>query len=151
MTPRAFPLVLGACLIALLASAGGCSKSSTSQASSDSSSDSSTSSSGSSGSSSGSSSGPSRYVRDVRDYTEQFVLSGGDFESFRLQLGKIAEKHGVTNWEQDRDTFEGIGRGLKKARVSGGRLDELEKELTTGANAQAAEWLRKGYKDEKTD
>jgi hypothetical protein len=149
-TTHPFPVALAAGLVALLAVAGGCSKSSTSQASSESSSRSSTSSTSSSGSS-GSSSGPSRYERDVRDYTEQFVLSGGDFGSFRLQLGKIAEKHGVTNWEQDRDTFEGIGRGLKKARVSGERLDQLEKELTSGANAQAPEWLRKGYKDEKTD
>jgi hypothetical protein len=148
MSQRTTPIVLAACLVAVLAGAGGCSKSSTSQASSESSSDSSTSSSGSSSDSSASSSGPSRYVRDVRDYTEQFVLSGGDFESFRLQLGKIAEKRGVTNWEQDRGTFEGIGRGLKMARVSGQRLEMFENELAS-ANPKAREWIRRGYDAEK--
>lgn len=141
-------LALALCAVAALVLAGGCSISDSISKSSGSFSDSSGSSSDSSGSSSGSSSGPSRYTRDVRDYTEQFVLSGGEFSNFRPRLAEIAEKRGVTNWEQDQDTYEGIGRGLKRARVSGDRLKQLENELA-GPNPKSIEWMRKGYDNEK--
>jgi len=129
--------------LALLPAAMGCFKSSTSQASSESSSK-------SSSSSSGSSSGPSRYVKDVRDYTQQFVLSGGEISTFAAGVAKIAEKRGVTNWEQDQETYEGIGRGLKKTGVSGQRLEGLKAELG-GTNTNAPQWIQKGYDSEKKD
>ena len=129
--------------LALLPAAIGCFKSSTSQASSESSSN-------SSSSSSGSSSGPSRYVKDVRDYTQQFVLSGGEMSSFTQGIAKIAEKRGVTNWEQDEETYEGIGRGLKKTGVSGQRLEGLKTEFS-GTNTNAPKWIQKGYDSEKKD
>ena len=132
--------------LALLPASLGCSKSSTSEASSESSSRS----SGSSSGSSGSSSGPSRYVKDVRDYTQQFVLSGGELSSFAPGVAKIAEKRGVTNWEQDRETYEGIGRGLKKAGVSGQRLELLKTELGRG-NPKGPQWIQKGFDSEKRD
>ena len=143
MPPRRATAVSIVLALACLLASSGCSKSSTSQASSESS-------SGSSASSSGSSSGPSRYVRDVRDYTQQFVLSGGDLATFRSGIASIAEKRGVTNWEQDKETYEGIGRGLKKTGVSGQRYEQLKRELS-GANSQSPAWIQKGYDSEKKD
>jgi len=140
MSPRdCARLLLALCLVCLLATA--CSKSSTSEASSESSSN-------SSSSSSGSSSGPSGYVKDVRDYTQQFVLSGGDLSTFSSGIGSIAQKRGVTNWEQDEETFEGIGRGLKQSGVSGQRFEQLKQRFgETSPNASA--WIQKGYDSEK--
>lgn len=132
--------------VALLPAAMGCFKSSTSQASSESSSKS----SGSSSASSGSSSGPSRYVKDLRDYSQQFVLSGGEMSTFAPGVAKIAEKRGVTNWEQDQETYEGIGRGLKKAGVSGQRLEGLKRELG-GTHPNGPKWIQKGFDSEKKD
>ena len=132
--------------IALLIGVG-CSKSSTSQASSESSSDSSASSSRSSASSSASSSPSSRegpYVRDLRDYTAEWVLSGGDVATFKRRVGEIAASDGITDWERDDATFEGIGRGLKKAGLSGRRYDDVAAKLG-GANPQRSQWIRKGY------
>lgn len=144
MSPRTLTILVVALSLGGLAVGIGCSKSSTSEASSQSSSKSSSSSS----SSSASSSGPSRYVRDVRDYTREFVLSGGELSTFSLGVGKIAEKRGVSNWEQDKETYEGIGRGLKLSGVSGQRLERLEQELS-GPNPESRKWMREGYDSEK--
>ena len=137
-------------LVCVTATAGfGCFKSSTSQASSESSS---RSSSVSSRSSSGSSSASSRegpYITDVRDYTSEWVLSGGDAEAFRRGVSAIAEKDGITNWEQDDATYEAIGRGLKKSGARGDRYQQLKSTLG-GSDAKAATWIQQGYDKEKS-
>jgi len=138
MPARVLLLVLVVVTMAL-----GCSKSSTSEASSEGSSD-------SSASSSGSSSGPSRYVREVRDYTYQFVLSGGPIEEFPRGLGPIAEKRGVADWENDQDTYEGIGRGLKRTGVSGERFESLKEQFSDSDPGRAA-WILEGYEKQKKD
>lgn len=135
-----------ACTLAL-AGTGCISKSSTSQASSESSSDSSRSSSKSSTSSSRSS-GNAAYVGDVRDATEQWLLSGSDRESFQRDLARIAEDYGVTDWQSDQTTFEAIGRGLKRARLSGDRLEQMKLSLGEG-NPQFMKWIQAGYKSER--
>lgn len=141
---RIIPLAV---LCLALASGLGCFKSSTSQASSESSSASSGGSSGSSASSSGSSSPSSRegpYKDDVRDYTSQWVLSGGDPSGFRAGIAPIAEKHGITNYESDELTYVGIGRGLKKSGISGERYQQVKATLAAGS-AEAGKWIDKGY------
>ena len=138
MRARVFLLVLVALALTL-----GCSKSSTSEASSESSSD-------SSASSSGSSSGPGRYVREVRDYTYTYVLSGGSLEDFARGLGPIAAKRGVADWENDPQTYEGIGRGLKRTGVSGARLDLLKVQLSE-SNPDREAWIQKAYDKQKKD
>jgi hypothetical protein len=144
MTARVLTLVLAVAL-ALLAT--GCIfKSSTLQASSESSSGSSASSS----SSSRSSSGPSAYTRDVKTYTTEWVLSGGDVEAFRRGLGEIAKRRGITDWENDQQTYDGIGRGLKKSGVSGTRLNQLKAQLA-GPNPQAGSWIQQGYDSESAE
>jgi hypothetical protein len=132
-------------LIALIAglAATGCSKSSTSEASSESSSKSSASSSGSSSKSSG----PSGYVRDVRDYTAEWVLSGGDEGAFKRRVAEIAKKDGITDWEQDESTYRGIGRGLKKAGLSGQRFSDVSLKLAA-SDPQRTQWIQKGFDDE---
>jgi hypothetical protein len=120
--------------------ATGCSKSSTSQASSESSSKSSASSSGSSSPSSR----EAAYVRDVRDFTAEWVLSGGDEGAFKRRVAEIAKKDGITDWEQDESTYRGIGRGLKKAGLSGQRYSDVSATLT-GFDPQRTQWIQKGF------
>ena len=73
----------------------------------------------SSASSSGSSSKESEsYRNEVRDYTSAYVKSGGQFENFSSGLGSIAQRHKITNWEENKDTFVGIGAGLRAGSVT---------------------------------
>ncbi|MDJ0851779.1 MAG: putative lipoprotein [Myxococcota bacterium] len=146
MSQRPLVLLFVVLAAAVLASAG-CSKSSTSQASSESSSDSSRGSSKSSRSSSGSS-GKASYVGDVRDATREWALGGTDSASFKRELAQIAESAGITDWESDEDTYEGIGRGLKRTGVKGARLEELKRDLGRG-NAQHMQWIQKGFDRER--
>ena len=80
----------------------------------------------------------------------QWLRSGGDVESLRAGIGELARKKGITDWEQDQKTLTGIGRGLKKASISGQRYTDLSAAVAAG-NTQAAEWIRKGYKAERSD
>jgi len=84
------------------------------------------------------------YVNDVRDYTQAYVKSGGDFDTFTRGLGQIAAKHGVSNWEADNDTYVGIGQGLRQAGVTSMQLDVWKSNLSRGDASKAAA-IQKGY------
>jgi len=111
------------------------------------------SSSESSASSSGSSSSSSAsqresYTSDVRDYTAAYAKSGGQFEGFTRGLSSIASKHGVSNWEDDLDTYTGIGAGLKKANIPAAQF-EVWKQNLAGSDASKAAAMQKGYNDQQ--
>jgi hypothetical protein len=80
----------------------------------------------------------------------QWLRSGGDVASLRAGIGELARKKGITDWEQDQKTLEGVGRGFKQASISGQRYTDLSAAVA-GGNLQAAEWIRKGYKAERVD
>ena len=84
------------------------------------------------------------YVNDVRDYTQAYVKSGGDFDTFTQGLGQIAARHGVSNWESDSDTYTGIGQGLKKAGMTPMQLDVWKTNMAKGDPSKAAA-IQKGY------
>ncbi len=84
------------------------------------------------------------YRNEVRDYTAAYVKSGGQFDAFTRGLAGIAQRHGVTNWESDQNTFVGIGAGLKKAGVSPEQFEVWKTNLAKGDAARAAS-MQKGY------
>lgn len=141
-----------AVLVSLLAAGLACSFSYSSKSSSDSSKSSSDSSGGSSRSSSGSSSPEekqqARYEQDVADYTEAYVVSGGGQEGFLRGVGDIAEKRGVSDWESDTVTWQGIGRGLARVNPSAVQLD-VYKSNWTGGDPSKLKSLEKGYASER--
>src|SRR5215510_5195970 len=123
-------------LIAVLLVSAGCSISASSKSSSE-----------SSESSSGSSSPESKetqYRNDVRDYTASYVKSGGQIEDFRKRLGDLAKERGITDWEQNLVTYDGIGRGLGKAKVSQVELDTYATNLA-GSDPAKAKAIKDGY------
>lgn len=65
----------------------------------------------------------SRYREDVRTYTAAYVRSGGQFDAFEKELGELARRYGLTNWEDDQTTYIGIGEGLGDAAVGEAELD----------------------------
>ncbi len=133
-------LLLGGCV---LVGASGCVTSS--KSSSESSSSPFVWSSASFGSSSRSSSGGRESYRDdVRDYTAAYVQSGGDFTQFTRGLSNVAAKHGVSDWENDMDTYAGIGAGLKKANQTPTQFTAWQTNLA-GTDADKAAAMQRGY------
>jgi hypothetical protein len=82
------------------------------------------------------------------DYTSAYVRSSdGDITSFRSGLSEIAAKNGVVNWEEDRDTYIAIGKGLKKANLTGIEYETYKKNLA-GSDLGKMEDIQKGYDSE---
>ena len=132
--------LVNATLAASLVAPVGCSISDSLSDSSDSSSDSSTSSSDSS------TPGNKQraYRDDVRDYTAAYVKSGGRITEFNQKIGDLAKGRGIANWEDEPATYDGIGRGLGKARVSQVELDTYVHNLANGSSDKA-QAMRQGY------
>ncbi len=118
MQDRIKHALLFICILTLLA---GCSFSYSSGASSDSSATSSDSSKSSSASSGGSETEPKdakeAYMSDVSAYTTG-AAKGDDPEAYLRELGDIAQRHGITDWERDTATYNAIGTGLRRAGIS---------------------------------
>jgi hypothetical protein len=98
-------------------------------------------------SSSRSSSPSDEYRNDVRDFTAAYMKSGGDPSQLKAQVSTIAEKHGVTDWESSKSTYEGIGAGLAQAGVTPAELEAYKKTIAT--NDDQAQWMQDGYGSEK--
>lgn len=72
-----------------------------------------------------------KFEGDVADYTAEFVTSSaGTIDSFRNQLTKIAQDHGITNWESSPSTYMAIGRGLKKANLGSPQISAFTESLS---------------------
>ena len=57
-------------------------------------------------------------------------------DQFREHLSKIAEDHGITDWENDLNTYKGIGRGLKKAKLNEAILSNFIETLSSNDTAK---------------
>lgn len=136
-------LVLAVVLLGAPLLAQGCSLSASSASSSNSSASSSESSSSSSPGNK-----EQKYMEDVRDYTASFMKSGGRSADFKARLGEIALQYEITNWEENLVTYEGIGRGLGKAKASPIEVDTYTANLT-GGDPKKAEAIKRGYDAEK--
>ena len=78
-----------------------------------------------------------KFENDVADYTKEFATaSTGTMDQFREHLSKIAEDHGITDWENDLTTYKGIGRGLKKAKLNEAILSDFIETLSSNDTAK---------------
>jgi len=84
------------------------------------------------------------YRDDVRDYTTAYVKSGGQIADFDRKIGELARARGITNWEEDPATYDGIGQGLGRAKVNAVELDAYAQNLAHGDPAKAKA-IRAGY------
>jgi hypothetical protein len=94
-------------------------------------------------SSSKSSSPEDAYREDVRDFTAAHVQSGGGAADLRAEIGKLAAKHGISDWEANQATYRGIGQGLAKAGYKQLQVDAFKNNLAD--TPEQAEWIQKGY------
>ena len=124
----------------LAAGAGGCSLSESSKSSSKSSSSPFTSSSRSSGS-------EDEYKADVRDFTAAYFRSNGRPEDLRRKIADLAEKHGVSDWQESESTYRGVGEGLARAGARQVEVDAVKSSLAE--NEKQADWIQDGYDSAK--
>jgi hypothetical protein len=94
-------------------------------------------------SSSRSSSPEDAYEGDVRDYTAAYLKSGGRADELRRELSALAEKHGISDWEQNKATFRGIGAGLAKAGARQVEVDAFKQNLAT--TDEQARWIQEAF------
>lgn len=94
-------------------------------------------------SSSNSSSPENAYKEEVKDFTGAFLKSGGDMAKLPQEIGRIAEKHGISDWENNQATYVAIGKGLKAAGLNQAQFDGYKANLAH--DAQQTEWMQNGY------
>jgi hypothetical protein len=94
-------------------------------------------------SSSRSSSPEAAYRDDIRDFTAAHVQSGGDAAGLIREIGSLAKKHGITDWENNKSTFQAVGQGLAKAGYRQLQVDAFKKNLAS--TPEQAKWLQDGY------
>ena len=94
-----------------------------------------------------SSSPEDEYLNDVRDFTAAHVQSGGNADGLVREIGEIAGKHGVTDWENDESTYRGVGAGLAQAGRRQIEVDAFKENLAT--TPEQKEWLQDGYDSAK--
>lgn len=103
----------------------------------------------SSSKSSGSSSPEQAYQADVSDYTAAYIKSGGNTTKLKAGISAVAEKRGITDWENDESTYTGLGEGLKRAGVNQPTLEGYKSSLAT--TPEQAGWIQEGYDSESED
>jgi len=85
------------------------------------------------------------YVRDVREFTAAFTRTPGSSEDFLRGVSRIAEDHGISDWEADASTPFAIGEGLRAARWTEAQMSEFLDEV--GRDKPAAELALEGYRN----
>ncbi|MDO9106138.1 MAG: putative lipoprotein [Methylovulum sp.] len=137
--PRYCSLVF---LLALLATLQGCSFSDSSKSISDSS-------SSIFSSRSSNSESDKAYKDEVADYTAAYLKSSAeisDYNAFLKGIGSIAAEQGINNWGDYQATYEGIGQGLQKAKVTGVTFETYKKNFA-GSNVEKMQYIQQGYDD----
>ncbi len=85
------------------------------------------------------------YEIQIMDYTTIY-LSMAEFEraSFAKGISDIAAQNGITHWEDNEPTLMGIGRALKKAKLTGSAYETFKKGLSDGVVSRMR-LIQKGY------
>ncbi len=85
------------------------------------------------------------YQIQIMNYTNVYFTSA-EFDSVTYNKGisELAAEAGIANWEDDADTLTAIGKGLKKAKITGS-LYELYKNSISAKDVIRMDFMQKGY------
>jgi hypothetical protein len=72
------------------------------------------------------------YRSDLSNYTVVSVQSAQTTADYLRGVTRIAEEHGITDWEHDRASYLAIGSGLQQAGVEAGDVPRLDLVRTLG-------------------
>jgi hypothetical protein len=88
----------------------------------------------------------SSYIRDLRQYVAIFLNDGqGTSADFQRGVSRIAESHGITNWEAEAATPYAIGQGMREANVSETEMRAFVDAF--GRDGSAAELVLEGWRE----
>jgi hypothetical protein len=88
-----------------------------------------------------------RYANEAQDYTVTYMRANAvsfNKNAFMKGLSDIASQHGIVDWEANPKTYRAIGKGLRKARISGVMYDNYKKQLT-GEDSGKMDDIQEGY------
>ncbi|MCE9500523.1 MAG: putative lipoprotein [Leptospira sp.] len=84
------------------------------------------------------------YKNDVRNlasiYSAKILASSG----FQEDLGKVAARYGISNWEKFPETYLAIGQGLKKANITKEEFDLIKREISF-SNPGSEKLIQSGF------
>lgn len=89
----------------------------------------------------------STYSADVLQLAATFAKDGGDIGALRSAISSLAAQRGITNWEVDPTTVQGIGQGVAKGGMDDASFKKFSHDLF-GEDLTKQNNLRVGY--EKT-
>ncbi len=78
------------------------------------------------------------YRDDVRDLTAAYAAAHRDLGAFERELGALARRHGISDWEADDTTYTAIGAGLRRARLGDLEIERFATAISRGVAAKLA-------------
>jgi hypothetical protein len=88
-----------------------------------------------------------RYENEVQDFTVTYMRTNADHveqRSFMKGISDVASQNGIVDWEANPKTYRAIGKGLRKARVSGAQYDMYKKQFANGDSGKMED-IQEGY------
>ena len=95
-------------------------------------------------SSSKSSSPEDELANGIRDFTYAHVRSGGSAADLKARVGELAEKGGVSDWENSSRVWEAVGAGIRKSGYNETELSAYVGNLAPSSDQY--KWIQQGYK-----
>jgi hypothetical protein len=89
------------------------------------------------------------YRRDVRAWAAEVAERGRSQEEFLRGIGRIAESHGLTDWQAEPATFTAIGEGLADAGWTPEQMERLRAGLG-GAQPRDVELVFEGWRQARS-
>ena len=89
------------------------------------------------------------YENEVKDYTITYLRTNSGLaerNSFMKGISDVASQNGIVDWEANPKTYRAIGKGLKKAKISGAQYEMYKRKFTDGDHGKMDD-IQEGYED----
>jgi len=84
------------------------------------------------------------FQEDIRSLTMAAVEAGAGGEELLRQVGRVAEQHGITDWEAEPLAYRAMGEGLSMSGLDASEARAFAREIA-GADAAVFRALVEGY------
>jgi hypothetical protein len=88
-----------------------------------------------------------RYENEVKDFTVTYLRTNSsqpNQPAFMKGISDVASQNGIVDWEANPKTYRAIGKGLKKANISGTQYDSYKRQFTNGDSGKMND-IQEGY------
>jgi hypothetical protein len=89
------------------------------------------------------------YENEVQDFTVTYLRtnsSQADQNSFMKGISDVASQNGIVDWEANPKTYRAIGKGLKKAKITGAQFELYKKKFANGDTGKMDD-IQEGYEN----